>query len=94
MRLDTSLESLNMPRSESFADLNSDHLGPTPPSSRIRANFGKNIDADLTSPSKPFGLGTWFYFFAFFGVPFYIVYISLYYISVGFRMNIMFVVTY
>lgn len=44
-----------MPRSESFADLNLDHIGSTP--SRLRASFGKNADSDLTSPGKPFGLG-------------------------------------
>lgn len=58
MRSDISSESLNMPRSESFADLNLDHhIGTTPSSTRIRSNFGKNMDNDLTSPAKPFGLG-------------------------------------
>lgn len=77
MRFDTSSENLNMPRSESFADLNSDHLGPTPPSSKIRSSFGKNIDADLTSPSKPFGLGTWIFVFAYLAC-LYTVYIFYY----------------
>lgn len=51
MRLDMSTESLNMARSESVTDLNSDVL-TTPNTIRTR-NFGKDPD---TSPSKPFGL--------------------------------------
>lgn len=45
-----------MPRSESFADLNLDHIGSTPPS-RLGRSFGKNLDSDLTAPGKQFGLG-------------------------------------
>lgn len=47
-----STESLNMTRSESVTDLNSDILS-TPNTIRTR-NFVKDPDA---SPSKPFGLG-------------------------------------
>lgn len=51
MRLDMSSESLNMSRSESVTELNSDLT--TPISMRTRT-FSKDSDV---SPSKPFGLG-------------------------------------
>ncbi|XP_017772629.1 PREDICTED: kinesin-like protein KIF13B isoform X2 [Nicrophorus vespilloides] len=50
MRLDMSTESLNMSRSESVSDLNSE-FGSTP--NRSRSCFGKESEV---SPSKPFGL--------------------------------------
>ncbi|KAK4871535.1 hypothetical protein RN001_015659 [Aquatica leii] len=52
MRLDLSTESLNIPRSESVTDLNSEPLGGLP--LRSRSSFSKDPDA---VPSKPFGLG-------------------------------------
>ncbi|KAF5284466.1 hypothetical protein FQA39_LY17041 [Lamprigera yunnana] len=52
MRLDLSTESLNITRSESVTDLNSEPLGGLP--LRSRNSFSK--DPDVT-PSKPFGLG-------------------------------------
>ncbi|KAF5272853.1 hypothetical protein FQR65_LT00449 [Abscondita terminalis] len=52
MRLDMSTESLNIPRSESVTDLNSEPLGGLP--LRSRSSFSKDPDA---VPSKPFGLG-------------------------------------
>ncbi|KAK5639247.1 hypothetical protein RI129_011739 [Pyrocoelia pectoralis] len=51
MRLDLSTESLNIPRSESVTDLNSEPLAGLP--LRSRSSFGKDPDA---TPSKPFGL--------------------------------------
>ncbi|XP_031336617.1 kinesin-like protein KIF13B isoform X5 [Photinus pyralis] len=51
MRLDLSTESLNIPRSESVTDLNSEPLGGLP--LRTRSSFGKDPDA---TPPKPFGL--------------------------------------
>ncbi|KAF5271787.1 hypothetical protein FQR65_LT17583 [Abscondita terminalis] len=51
MRLDMSTESLNIPRSESVTDLNSEPLGGLP--LRSRSSFSKDPDA---VPSKPFGL--------------------------------------
>lgn len=47
MRLDGSIDALNMSRSESVSELNSELLRP-------RTSFGK--DAEVT-PTKPFGLG-------------------------------------
>lgn len=55
MRLDLSTESLNIPRSESVTDLNSEPLGGLP--LRSRSSFGKDPDA---TPLKPFGLGMYF----------------------------------
>lgn len=52
MRLDFSTESLNIPRSESVSELNSEPLGGLP--LRSRTSFGKDPDA---TPPKPFGLG-------------------------------------
>lgn len=53
MRLDMSSESLNMSRSESVTELNSELLS-TPSSIRSRSSFSKDPDI---SPSKSFGLG-------------------------------------
>ena len=47
-----STESLNMPRSESVSELNSDIISNMT-TLRSRTSFGK----DAISPSKPFGLG-------------------------------------
>lgn len=57
MRLDLSMESLHMSRSESVADLNSDlHHGLTP--LRNRSSFGK--DNEVTPPKSFGGLGRLF----------------------------------
>lgn len=53
MRLDGSTDALNMSRSESVTELNSDLLGGSS-AIRPRSSFGK--DPDVT-PTKPFGLG-------------------------------------
>lgn len=58
MRLD-GIDALNMSRSESVSELNSELLnGSTLP--RARRSFGK--DPDVT-PTKPFGLGMLIYLF-------------------------------
>lgn len=53
MRLDGSIDALNISRSESVSELNSELLNGST-LLRPRTSFGK--DADVT-PTKPFGLG-------------------------------------
>lgn len=50
MRLDGSIDALNMSRSESVTELNSELLG----SLRPRSSYGKESE---TTPTKQFGLG-------------------------------------
>lgn len=53
MRLDGSIDALNMSRSESVSELNSELLNGST-LQRPRTSYGK--DPDVT-PTKPFGLG-------------------------------------
>lgn len=58
MRLDTSMDSLNVTRSESVTDLNSE-LNGLAHTRRASIGHGRNEDNLITSPSpvKPFGIG-------------------------------------
>lgn len=57
MRLDGSIDALNISRSESVTELNSELLGGGSTLLRGRSSFGK--DPEVT-PTKPFGLGMYF----------------------------------
>lgn len=61
MRLDGSIDTLNMSRSESVSELNSELLNGST-LLRPRTSFGKDPDA---TPTKPFGLGMLIYLFYF-----------------------------
>ena len=56
MRFDTSMDSLNVTRSESVTDLNSE-LSNLAHSRRASSGHTRNDENFLTMPPKPFGIG-------------------------------------
>lgn len=64
MRFDTSMDSLNVTRSESVADLNSE-LNGLPHPRRASVGHARTEDNFISTPPKPFGIGKRFVLFLF-----------------------------